>query len=149
MALEVSPESLAVEGLVLEGLDDGAAAAIAAADSSGNMDVSCSSSSLSNAWLAVLLPLMTLLHAINAPPRHSSMNGASTNAMGSLTERRWKFLLAEEKSRNSSTQGFCCAAAAAAEDGSGIAWNGKDDGGQFCVMEGPLGGSCAMHTLIN
>lgn len=114
----------------VEGLDDDNVGGTAADISSENMDISCSSSRRSNP----------------DELRHSSAKetGASKKAIESLADRRWDPRLAEEKSRNSSTQEGCCWEM---ETGfgfpmEGILWWGKE--GQFWVMFGTLGGSCAI-----
>ncbi|MFS7984390.1 hypothetical protein Hanom_Chr11g00985901 [Helianthus anomalus] len=67
------------------------------------------------------------------------INGDSTNAIGSLTDLRCEFLLADEKSKNSSIQFGACAAA---DD---IIWYGND--GQLFAIVGTFGGNCAIFTI--
>lgn len=110
--------------------------------SSENIDMSWSSSNRSK-------PLAPCSIAAWECLASSTSTGASRKAMESLTDLRWEPRLEEEKSRNSSTQEGCwevvVAVAAGRRAGAamdGILWWGKE--GQFWVMLGTFGGSCAI-----
>ena len=128
----------------VEGFEDDTVGATALDISSVNMDMNWSSSNLSNSLLAAPDP------GGASEPRHSSGIGTSRKVIESLTDLRWDPRLADEKSRNSSTQeglweetvvvGVVPLVVIFGVEG--ILW--WENSCQFGEMFGILGGNCAI-----
>lgn len=143
----------------VEGLEEEAVGGTATDMSSENIDMSCSSSSLSKPLVSgILLVALEFLQS-------STKEGGSRKAMESLIERRWAPRRTEEKSRNSSTQEgwllwllivMAVAAVAALPtllllvvvlEIKDIRWWGKE-GQLWAVILGIFGGKCAIRQQI-
>lgn len=145
----------------VEGFEDDKVGATAAEISSLNIDRNCSSSNLSNSFLS---PAAVDGGGGAAEARQSSSSiGISRNVMESLTDRRCDPRLAEEKSRNSSTQEglFCWVTGGVVVVGAKVSMEGifwRESSGQLEAIFGILGGNCAIaqpktsktkHTRMN